>query len=110
MTEKLRGTEKILKLCGHVGHLEHLVQHHTLMGALSRVLAEDYRKSADLTYNITRIFLSFSNFVEMHAILSQRRAASSSARVGGGRKGSIRHEREPPQVPRRVRLRGDPGL
>lgn len=38
--EKLKGTEKILKLCSFVGNLEHLVQHHTLMGALSRVLAE----------------------------------------------------------------------
>ncbi|KAH8096017.1 hypothetical protein JL720_3358 [Aureococcus anophagefferens] len=45
-------------------------------GALSRVLAEDYRRSSDLAYNIVRVFLSFSNFVEMHAILAQYRVGS----------------------------------
>ena len=76
MKEKVRGTEKILKLCSFVGNLEHLVQHHTLMGALSRVLAEDYRRSSDLAYNIVRVFLSFSNFLEMHAILANYRVGS----------------------------------
>ncbi|KAJ8601343.1 hypothetical protein CTAYLR_009369 [Chrysophaeum taylorii] len=74
--EKIRGTEKILGLCLYVGNLEHLIQHNTLMGAISRVLAEDYRKSADLTYNIVRVFLAFSNFMEMHAILSTYRVGS----------------------------------
>lgn len=76
LKEKVRGTEKILKLCSFVGNLELLVQNHILMGALSRVLAEDYRRSADLAYNIVRVFLSFSNFMEMHAILAQYRVGS----------------------------------
>lgn len=37
------------------------------MGALSRVLNDEYRKSMELTYNIMLIFLAFSNFVEVPA-------------------------------------------
>ena len=49
------------------------------MGALSRVLAEDYRRSSDLAYNIVRVFLSFSNFLEMHAILANYRVRASAS-------------------------------
>lgn len=35
------------------------------MGALSRVLNDEHRKSMELTYNIMRIFLAFSNFIEV---------------------------------------------
>ena len=50
-------------------------------GALSRVLAEDYRRSTDLAYNVVRIFLSFSNFVEMHQLLAQYRVGSVCVEV-----------------------------
>ncbi|KAJ1451613.1 kinesin-associated protein-domain-containing protein [Pelagophyceae sp. CCMP2097] len=76
MKEKVRGTRKILALCRHVGHLEDLVQRHTLMGALSRVLAEDHRRSHELSFNIIRIFIAFSNFVEMHSLLSNYRVGA----------------------------------
>lgn len=35
----------------------HLDQDHTLMGALTRVLSEEYQKSVELCYNILRAFL-----------------------------------------------------
>lgn len=81
MTEKIHGTAMILKLCRNVGHLEQLIQNHTVMGALSRVLAEEFRKSMDLTYNIVRIFLSFSNFQEMHAILANYRVGNMMMKI-----------------------------
>ena len=68
---KLKGTALVLSLCGRVGDLEHLVQHQTLMGALGRVLQEDGKKSTEVAYNVLRVFLSFSNFVEMHQLLAQ---------------------------------------
>ena len=43
------------------------------MGALTRVLQEDFKKSAELTFTILKIFLSFSNFVEMHALMGNYR-------------------------------------
>lgn len=68
-----RGTAMILKLCRDVMNLEQLIQNSTVMGAITRVLQEEYKKSVDLTFNILRIFLAFSNFVEMHALMSNYR-------------------------------------
>jgi hypothetical protein len=64
------GTAKILKLCRDVMNLEQLIQNGTVMGALTRVLQEEYKKSLDLTFNIFRIFLAFSNFMEMHGLMA----------------------------------------
>ena len=65
----------MLSLCGRVGDLEHLVQHQTLMGALARVTREDGKKSTSRVQRL-RVFLSFSNFVEMHQLLAQHRVGS----------------------------------
>jgi len=70
---QVRGTGMILKLCRDVMNLEALIQNSTVMGALTRVLAEEFKKSTELTFNILRIFLSFSNFMEMHGLLANYR-------------------------------------
>lgn len=70
---QLRGTGMILKLCRDVLNLEHLIQNGTVMGALTRVLQDEYKKSMELTYNILRIFLAFSNFIEMHSLMANYR-------------------------------------
>jgi hypothetical protein len=49
----------ILQLCRDVMNLEQLIQNSTVMGALTRVLQEEYKKSVELTFNILR-FGSFS--------------------------------------------------
>ena len=49
-----RGTAMILKLCRDVMNLEQLIQNSTVMGAITRVLQEEYKKSIDLTFNILR--------------------------------------------------------
>jgi len=36
-------------------------------------LQEEYKKNVDLTFNILRIFLAFSNFIEMHSLMSNYR-------------------------------------
>ncbi|KAG5175345.1 kinesin-associated protein [Tribonema minus] len=81
MIQKTRGTANILALCSHVGNLEALVQDQTLMGALTRVLNEEYKKSVALCYNIMRAFLAFSNFVEMHPILANYRVGSITMKI-----------------------------
>lgn len=50
-----RGTGMILKLCRDVMNLEQLIQNSTVMGALTRVLQEEYKKSVELTFNILRL-------------------------------------------------------
>jgi hypothetical protein len=68
-----RGTAMILKLCRDVMNLEQLIQNSTVMGALTRVLTEEFKRSVDLTFNILRIFLAFSNFLEMHSLMANYR-------------------------------------
>lgn len=49
-----KGTAMILKLCRDVMNLEQLIQNSTVMGAITRVLQEEYKKSIDLTFTILR--------------------------------------------------------
>ena len=49
-----KGTLMFLKLCRDVMNLEQLIQNNTVMGALTRVLQEEYKKSMELTFNILR--------------------------------------------------------
>ncbi len=69
MRHKIIGTSKILNLCSDVRNLEVLIRDQTLMGALTRVIREEFKKSMELNYNIMRCFLAFSNFSDMHPIL-----------------------------------------
>lgn len=70
---QIYGTGMILYLCRDVMNLEQLIQNGTVMGALTRVLQEEFKKSVDLTFNILRIFLAFSNFMEMHGLMANYR-------------------------------------
>ena len=74
--DKIEGSAKILKMCCHVRNLEQFLRNHQLVSALSRVLRDDFAKSAELSFNICRIFLAFANFKEMHHILSNHRIGS----------------------------------
>mmetsp|Transcript_29766 Transcript_29766/g.49787 ORF Transcript_29766/g.49787 Transcript_29766/m.49787 type:complete len:947 (-) Transcript_29766:278-3118(-) len=76
-----RGTGMILKLCRDVMNLEQLIQNGTVMGALTRVLQEEYKKSVDLTFNIIRIFLAFSNFTEMHSLMANYKIGALTMKV-----------------------------
>ena len=78
---QVRGTGMILQLCRDVMNLEVLIQNSTVMGALTRVLTEEFKKSTELTFNILRIFLSFSNFMEMHGLLANYRVGLLTMKV-----------------------------
>lgn len=78
---QVRGTGMILQLCRDVMNLEVLIQNSTVMGALTRVLTEEFKKSTELTFNILRIFLSFSNFLEMHGLLANYRVGMLTMKV-----------------------------
>lgn len=57
---QIRGVGMILQLCRDVINLESLIQNSTVMGALTRVLQDDHKKSIDLSFNILRfdVFIS----------------------------------------------------
>lgn len=80
-TPKIQGTAKLLELCEQVEGLELLVQNQTLMGALTRVLQDEFKRSLELTFNILRIFLACSNYLEMHNILSHHKVGLHTMKV-----------------------------
>ena len=81
MQDKIKGSASILKLCCNVANLEVLIQNLQLMSALSRVLSDDYKRSSELSFNLCRVFLAFSNFMEMHSILSNYRVGAMTMKV-----------------------------
>lgn len=81
LDQKISATGSILELTRFAGNLEALIGNEALMGALSRTLLEEFKKSSDLVANIMRIFWSFSNFIQMHPILSQYKVGASTMKV-----------------------------
>ncbi|VDP80802.1 unnamed protein product [Echinostoma caproni] len=67
--DKLRASALVLQLARNPDNLEELFQNETLVGALARVLREDWRKSTDLATNIAYIFFCFSSFSNFHTVI-----------------------------------------
>ncbi|XP_068216893.1 kinesin-associated protein 3 isoform X3 [Palaemon carinicauda] len=70
MPEKVKGASCILQLARNPDYLEELCQNETVLGALARVLREDWKKSLDLSYNIVYTFFCFSVFSNFHTVIS----------------------------------------
>merc|ERR1711962_604756 len=66
---KIRGSGLILQLARNPDNLDELSQNETLLGALSRVLREEWRASIDLTTNIIYIFFCISTFTQFHSVI-----------------------------------------
>merc|ERR1711953_528524 len=68
---KIRGSGLILQLARNPDNLEELSQNETLLGALSRVLREEWKVSIDLSTNIIYVFFCFSTFSQFHPIIAR---------------------------------------
>ena len=73
---KVRGSQLILQLARNPDNLEELSQNETLLGALSRVLREEWKTSIDLTTNIIYVFFCFSTFSQFHGFISHYKVGS----------------------------------
>ena len=78
VSSKVRGSGLILQLSRNPDNLEELSQNETLLGALSRVLREEWRSSIDLTTNIIYIFFCFSTFTQFHPVILQHKIGSQA--------------------------------
>lgn len=74
--EKLRGTKLVLQLARNPDNLEELKQSEVVLGALARVLHEDWKKNTDLATNIIYIFFCFSSFTQFHSVTSEFKIGS----------------------------------
>lgn len=78
---KAEGAKRILTLALRPENLPSLVENETLMGALSRVLKDDYRKSTSLTLTFIQIFFCIARFKELHTYLLSNRIGDVCMRV-----------------------------
>ncbi|XP_030608155.1 kinesin-associated protein 3 [Archocentrus centrarchus] len=70
LPEKIRGSALILQLARNPDNLEELLRNETALGALARVLREDWKQSVDLATIIIYIFFCFSSFSQFHGVVS----------------------------------------
>nr|XP_046246978.1 kinesin-associated protein 3a isoform X2 [Scatophagus argus] len=68
--DKIRGATLIFQLTRNPVNLEELVQNETALGALARVLREDWKQSVDLATTITCVFFCFSSFSQFHGLVT----------------------------------------
>ncbi|XP_063057334.1 kinesin-associated protein 3a isoform X1 [Engraulis encrasicolus] len=68
--EKIRGATLILHLARNPDNLEELLQNETALGALARVLREDWKHSVDLATTIIYVFFCFSSFSQFHGLIT----------------------------------------
>ncbi|KAM9762921.1 kinesin-associated protein 3a [Menidia menidia] len=68
--EKIRGATLIFQLARNPDNLEELIENEAALGALARVLREDWKQSVDLATTIIYIFFCFSSFSQFHCLVS----------------------------------------
>ncbi|XP_034386535.1 kinesin-associated protein 3a isoform X3 [Cyclopterus lumpus] len=68
--EKIRGATLIFQLARNPDNLEELIQNETVLGALARVLREDWKQSVDLATTIIYVFFCFSSFSQFHGLVT----------------------------------------
>jgi len=78
ISSRISATRMILKLASDAGNLEDLAEHDRLLGALSRTLREDCRKSIDLAMNIMKVFCAFAVFSHFHDYLQAHQVGSNT--------------------------------
>uniref|UniRef100_A0A8C5GC15 Kinesin-associated protein 3-like n=2 Tax=Gouania willdenowi TaxID=441366 RepID=A0A8C5GC15_GOUWI len=68
--EKIRGAALILQLARNPDNLEELLHNEATLGALARVLREDWKQSVELATIIIYVFFCFSSFSQFHGVVS----------------------------------------
>ena len=79
--EKIKATNFILQLARQPENLSTLIRNEVLIGALARVLRDEWKKCMDLTKNIIYIFFCFSSFSCYHVLVSKYKIGSLCLQV-----------------------------
>ncbi len=79
--KKIKGTAMLLQLVQDPANLEYFIESDTILGALSRVLVDDRKKSTELVTNILEIFFCFSSFSQLHPILLHNKIGDTTMRI-----------------------------
>ncbi|KAF4518002.1 hypothetical protein B566_EDAN012754 [Ephemera danica] len=74
--EKVQGSALFLQLARNPDNLQELASNERVLGALARVLREDWKQSLELSTNIVYIFFCFSTFSVFHSVITQHKMGS----------------------------------
>lgn len=79
--EKIRGTALILQLARNSENLDELCQNEILLGALARVLSEEWKNSTQLATYIIYIFFCFSSYTQLHPVVAHFQIGSLCMKI-----------------------------
>ncbi|XP_037837190.1 kinesin-associated protein 3a isoform X2 [Kryptolebias marmoratus] len=79
--DKIRGATLILQLAQNPDNLEELIHNEAALGALARVLREDWKKSVDLATTIIYVFFCFSSFSQFHGLVTHFKIGALSMNI-----------------------------
>ncbi|CAG9535765.1 unnamed protein product [Cercopithifilaria johnstoni] len=81
MSAKTKATALFLELSQNHKNLLQLIKNEVLMGALVRVLRDDWKKSFELATNIITMLYNFSTYTNFHQILAHHKIGSLSMQI-----------------------------
>ncbi|XP_037553715.1 kinesin-associated protein 3a [Nematolebias whitei] len=79
--DKIRGATLIFQLAQNPDNLEELLHNEAALGALARVLREDWRQSVDLATTIIYVFFCFSSFSQFHGLVTHFKIGALSMSI-----------------------------
>lgn len=81
LDERIRATAMIAQLFRRPEYYPTLLGHQSLVGALARVLSEDYQRSIDLEINIMSCLFAISIISDFHPLLIENRVGELTMNV-----------------------------
>ncbi|CAG9461545.1 unnamed protein product [Pedinophyceae sp. YPF-701] len=69
LEERLRGTALVAALFRRVDNIPDLLEHPSVLGALTRVLRDDFKRSIDLAINVVSAMFAISLWSNFHGLL-----------------------------------------
>jgi hypothetical protein len=58
-----------------------MLEHESLLPAVSRILRDDYKKSLDLSLYLLNVFYAYSHFTDFHQILIENQIGDTCVKV-----------------------------
>ncbi|EFO23129.1 hypothetical protein LOAG_05355 [Loa loa] len=81
VSEKTKATALFLELSQNHRNLQQLIENEVLMGALVRVLRDNWKKSFELATNIITMLYNFSIYTNFHQFLAHNKIGSLSMQI-----------------------------
>jgi uncharacterized protein YPO0396 len=61
--------------------MEEMIEHESLLPAVSRILRDDYKKSLDLSLYLLNVFYAYSHFTDFHTLLIENQIGDTCMKI-----------------------------